>query len=219
MLKVKYAFDGENPNEDLENLIREQMQEMGFDECGNDAEDDLRVLEFESTVASEAASEMNEAEQAFLASPDKETLQDIIGLSIPLSFDFEPWDDDDEPAPAPPAPSSAYSSDKKLMFLGHCTYDSKTHKSADKIWGVVSAQGEWITFWGSRTKKLQFKKGDDYAGGTTLDKMIRSKENKNYLSTTIEALNALDPEFETRFEEDLIHCMLANNFHKIETRA
>jgi hypothetical protein len=204
MLKIKYPFDGENPNTDLEDLIVSEVEQ--FDLCGDDFEDTddgghLRVLEFEGE---------NADEQAFIGSETAQTLQEIVGMSIPLEFEFEPWDEDEEvAAPTAPAPrSSAASSDKNIYFLGHCTIGT-----SDKIWGAVKAQGEWFTFWGARKNKLMFKRSDEYSNHASLDTLVRSKRKKGYLDTTIEELNRLDPEFETRFEEELILCLMADKFH------
>lgn len=102
---------------------------------------------------------------------------------------------------------------KIMPFFGWChEIDAKTGRvSHDKIWGYIKAQGEFITFWGRRDKKLSFKRGSDYPN---LDKTAREKSAKGYRDTTMEEMNSLDPEFETRFEEGLILVMMGNTFHR-----
>lgn len=215
MLKVMYPFDGENPNEALEDVVVDFLEEQDYGLCGDDTHENddgtvLRVLEFESGKADD---EMNAHEKGFVNdASQQEMLQDIIGKSIVLKFDFEPWDEDDDGGDEEEAPAPAPVSDKKIMYFGWCNKtDSKgVH---DKVWGVISAQREWITFWGGRNKKLTFKKADDYSSGDSLEKLIRSKQRKGYDPTTMEEMNRLDPQFETRFEEELILAMMADKFH------
>jgi hypothetical protein len=99
----------------------------------------------------------------------------------------------------------------KMKFFGWCLEKDASGKAThDKIWGIISAQGEWVTFWGRRDKSLTFKRGRDYPD---LDKTIREKEGKGYTNTSMEEMNAIDPEFEQRFEEALILAMMADKYH------
>jgi predicted DNA-binding WGR domain protein len=202
VLMIKYPVN-DGPNEDLESLIVEQLDDGGFEVESRETESNLRVLVFKSL--NDAQSEQD------WPSSELEDLQAIVGPAYPLEANYEPSVEGKAEATPPPPPPLQ----KKMMFFGWCT-----DGSSDKIWGVISAQGEWLTFWGGRKKKLSFKKSDEYSScgtknETALEKLIRSKRSKGYVSTTMAEMNSLDPEFETRFEEELVLCMLANNFHRV----
>lgn len=86
----------------------------------------------------------------------------------------------------------------EYTFIGWCKEDSH-----DKVWGVIKLNGDqwdgnYVTFWGRRGKKLQTKiyKNEHY---WNIDKLADQKVNKGYKKIEQNELNTVYPEF----EEDL----------------
>jgi hypothetical protein len=101
---------------------------------------------------------------------------------------------------------------KDIRFLGWCYEKNAQGKvTHDKIWGIIRVDGSFITFWGRRDKKLQFKRASSY-DDDVFDLMYK-KQRKGYHASSWEEMVKLDPEFETRFEEEIILVQLGNFFH------
>lgn len=224
MILIGYAHNAhasEEINDPLEEFLVSEMAEAGYDFVETTSSQDengkpLRALEFVFGEQLPVA-DLNAREKAFLADADglRAHIEAMVG-DIALVFVFLVSERD---KPAPALPATVGNGDKKMQFFGWCSGTDSKGKTHDKIWGVISAQGEWITFWGARGKKLSFKRSNEYASGDSLETMIRSKQRKDYRDTTMQEMNALDPEFETRFEENLILCLMADQFHQTPSYA
>jgi len=94
-------------------------------------------------------------------------------------------------------------------FVGWCKEDEH-----DKVWvAVVLRKGEnrwsdmkYATFWGRRGKKLQHK----IFTGTQwdLEKTVRSKVNKGYISIDQQKLDEVYPDFERDLQKTAVWAML-----------
>lgn len=190
---LKIGYNGEQ-YEALDSFITDELSGHGFSFREAKAEGTIIWLSFNGFDAQE------------FVNREGDTLGQIVGQPLQFVCDTTP---EQAVTARPPQPTpQAIEPSKQMMFFGWCNIGT-----SDKIWGVIKAQREWITFWGGRTKKLSFKKSSEYAGGDTLTKLIRSKEKKGYSNTTMVAMNALDSTFEVRFEEELVFCLLADTFH------
>lgn len=103
---------------------------------------------------------------------------------------------------------------KDIKWIGWCHGTDRNGKTHDKIWGCIRVDGQLVTFWGKRTAKLTFKREKDYSTGDDWYDMSIKKQRKGYDQTTFERLCLLDPEFEDRFDSDLMLTMLGNTYHK-----
>lgn len=215
MISIGYRHDGETTNVELEDFLDSEMGELGFADCSDVY--GLPEMVFEVADKNLSHSEKHEKQLSFMNDDDEQRshIESMVG-HFDLRFNFV---QDEEETVAPLAPATVGNGDKKMQFFGWCSGTDSDGKKHDKIWGVISAQGQWITFWGARGKKLSFKRSNEYASGDSLETMIRGKRRKDYRDTTMQEMNALDPEFETRFEEHLILCLMADQFHQTPSYA
>lgn len=82
------------------------------------------------------------------------------------------------------------------FWIGHCTED--TH---DKIWGIIQLNGDdwdgnYVTFWGRRGKKLQTKIYTE-TSQWSMETLYEKKEGKGYVQIDLTKLNKVYPEFES----------------------
>jgi hypothetical protein len=103
---------------------------------------------------------------------------------------------------------------KDIKWIGWNHGTDAKGKQHDKIWGAIKVDGEIVTFWGKRTAKLTFKRERDYSSGDDWYDSSRKKERGGYVETTFERIALLDPEFEDRFDSDLMLTMLGNSYHQ-----
>ena len=87
----------------------------------------------------------------------------------------------------------------EFKFIGHCAEDNH-----DKVWVLMKLQGKgWIgsyaAVWGRRGKKLSYLIHKDKSEWE-IDKLIRTKENKNYRNIDEAQLASVYPEFENDLE-------------------
>jgi hypothetical protein len=101
-----------------------------------------------------------------------------------------------------------------IEFVGWCYEMENGRVTHDKIWGIVSNNGELFTFWGRRDKALTFKRAADY---DDVHKVRNQKISKGYNPTTLDALSEDSETFRDKFETALFYAILGDNFHKRET--
>ena len=65
----------------------------------------------------------------------------------------------------------------EVEYIGWCHQPAQNH---DKVWGIAKHADGYVTFWGRRGKKLQ--KNVKPMSQSDVSKLIRSKQNKGYLS-------------------------------------
>ena len=84
----------------------------------------------------------------------------------------------------------------KYFWIGWCQEDKH-----DKVWGIVQLsdideyEGNYVSFWGRRGKKLQTKIYEA-VGGWEMDSLCGKKQDKGYGEIDIEKLNEVYPDFE-----------------------
>ncbi len=90
----------------------------------------------------------------------------------------------------------------EYYFIGWCREEEA---NADKVWGIIKLTGdEWdgnyVTFWGRRGKKLQTKifKNEHY---WNMDKLANHKVNKGYTEIRKTQLDTVYPEFQQDLEK------------------
>ena len=86
----------------------------------------------------------------------------------------------------------------EYTFIGWCREENH-----DKVWGVIKLNGDqwdgnYVSFWGRRGKKLQTKMYKDVSN-YFMKEMAGKKMDKGYKSISKDNLNDVYPEF----EEDL----------------
>ena len=80
--------------------------------------------------------------------------------------------------------------------------------TSNKIWGhFLHGDQHWV-FWGAVGANWTFK-NHGVITSFEIDKLARSKENKNYIKVDSTYVNNLDPLWETRFEERFVFFSLA----------
>ena len=83
----------------------------------------------------------------------------------------------------------------EYKFIGHCNEDNH-----DKVWVLMKLRGEgwtgsYAAVWGRRGKKLSYLIHKDKSEWE-MDKLIRTKENKDYREINEARLASVYPEFE-----------------------
>lgn len=90
----------------------------------------------------------------------------------------------------------------EYKFIGWCKDEKENH---DKVWGVIKLTGsEWdgnyVSFWGRRGKKLQTKMHKDEVEWHIED-LADKKERKGYKKIDRNQLNDVYPEFQEDLEK------------------
>ena len=88
----------------------------------------------------------------------------------------------------------------EYKFIGHCNEDNH-----DKVWVLMKLRGEgwtgsYAAVWGRRGKKLSYLIHKDKSEWE-MDKLIRTKENKDYREINEARLASVYPEFEMILKE------------------
>ncbi len=90
----------------------------------------------------------------------------------------------------------------EYSFIGWCRDNAA---NADKVWGMIKLTGDdwdgnYVTFWGRRGKKLQTKiyKAEHQ---WNMEKLIDQKRDKGYKKIDKEQLNNVYPEFQQDLEK------------------
>lgn len=90
----------------------------------------------------------------------------------------------------------------EYTFIGWCRDEES---NADKVWGIMKLSGNrwdgnYVSFWGRRGKKLQTKiHKDEYEW--TMERMADKKQDKGYKKIDREHLNDVYPEFQQDLEK------------------
>lgn len=90
----------------------------------------------------------------------------------------------------------------EYTFIGWCRDEEA---NADKVWGIIKLNGDrydgnYVSFWGRRGKKLQTKLHKDQAYWE-MDRLADKKANKGYASIDEDKLNTVYPEFQADLEK------------------
>jgi predicted DNA-binding WGR domain protein len=90
----------------------------------------------------------------------------------------------------------------EYTFIGWCK-DEETN--ADKVWGIMKLSGgrwdgNYVSFWGRRGKKLQTKIHKDQAAWD-MERLADKKANKGYTGINRDKLDTVYPEFQADLEK------------------
>ncbi len=97
----------------------------------------------------------------------------------------------------------------EYKFIGWCK-DEKQNK--DKIWGVIKLtggnwDGDYVSFWGRRGKKLQTKIHKDEVDWQ-MQRLADKKEESGYKSIDRSQLETVYPEFQVDLEKTAFWALL-----------
>jgi len=90
----------------------------------------------------------------------------------------------------------------EYKFIGWCKDDFENH---DKVWGIIKLtgdrwDGDYVSFWGRRGKKLQTKMHKDESDWQML-RLAEKKEDKGYKKIDRNQLDTVYPEFQEDLEK------------------
>ncbi len=97
--------------------------------------------------------------------------------------------------------------DDELHFFYNC------QNGSDKIWGYVLQHGEWIKFWGGRTKALAFQRFPEWHD---MEKEAKAKKKRKYNEITFDELCEMNPAFADDFNHQFTMAILGDGYRNLK---
>jgi predicted DNA-binding WGR domain protein len=90
----------------------------------------------------------------------------------------------------------------EYTFIGWCRDEEA---NTDKVWGIIKLSGDrwegnYVSFWGRRGKKLQTKLHTDETTWS-MERLAEKKETKGYKRIDRRSLDSVYPEFQSDLEQ------------------